>query len=358
MADEIFQTLKIGLRGHELALEEERLLSQYSPGGVILFRRNVADVEQVAGLCAAVHRLCQRTPLISIDQEGGTVDRLKRLLSATFSPAELAARGDPGIIRRFGRITGEMLAALGVNLNLAPVVDLRPVDADNALRGRCWGSSAEEVAERAGAFLGGLDEAGVRGCLKHFPGLGRAAVDSHHELPVVSAPLEELLNSDLQPYFSLAARAAAVMVAHCRYSDIDGDNGPPASLSPHIYRLLRERIGFAGVAITDDLGMGALDSYETMAERMILALDAGADILPICSDPQQIAEAFESLERIARERLVPEHRLREAADRVLAAKKGLAGGFEPDARLASRFAQLDEKLVRLRQELDADLDKR
>ena len=357
MADEIFQTLIIGLRGHELTPEEERLLSRRCPGGVILFGRNVESPEQVAELCAAVYRLCERRPLIAIDQEGGSVDRLRKLLSATVSPAELAKRGDPGIIRRFGHITGELLAALGVNLNLAPVVDLRTVNADNALRGRCWGSGAEEVAERASAFLGGLDEAGVRGCIKHFPGLGRAAVDSHHELPVVSAPLGELLGSDVQPYFGLAARAAAVMVAHCRYADIDGDNGPPASLSPRVYGLLREKVGFAGVAITDDLGMGALDGYETIAERITLALNAGADMLPICSNTQQVAEAFDSLERIARERLVPTRRLREAAGRVLAAKENFSDGFEPDARLAARFAGLDEKLVRLRRELDADADK-
>jgi beta-N-acetylhexosaminidase len=352
-----YQALLIGLEGHELSGEEEYLLSEYSPGGVILFGRNIGTAEQAAGLCAKVHELCELPPIIAIDQEGGLVDRLRRLLSTTISPVELATYGTPGEITRYGEITGCMLRALGINLNLAPVVDICLSSEDNGLQGRQWGVNSESVAGRAEAFLAGMTECGIPGCLKHFPGLGRARVDSHKELPVVTSSREDLLSIDMVPYRKLVAGVPVVLVAHCRYIYIDGEDGPPASTSPNIYRLLREEIGFEGIAMTDDIEMGALDVYPVFTDRLAAALNAGADLLPICNDPLRISAAFELLERIIDKQLVPKERLRDAAERVMSIKSKFVLPFSPDPHLTSRFAMLDEQLAELRRELTLDESK-
>jgi len=213
-----------------------------------------------------------------------------------------------------------MLRCLGINLNLAPVVDLDLVDAENSLRGRLWGGDPEIVSGHTTAYLDGLQSGGVLGCLKHFPGLGREPVDSHKELPVITAGLEELMSVDLVPFARLAPIAPAVMVTHCSYPAID-ESGTPASLAPAVYRILRDRIGFNGLAITDDLEMGALDAIGGWETKLAAALNAGADLLPICFHREVISDSFAILSRIASNGIVPAARLEEAIGRVLRIKE-------------------------------------
>lgn len=357
MEKRYYQTLMIGLSGAELTREEENLLSRFSPGGVILFRRNIAAPEQVAALCSRVHDLCRWPPLIAIDQEGGVVDRLRDLLSTTIFPHELTAKEDPGKMISYGEIVGQLLVSLGIDLNLAPVVDLDFSSADNALQDRYWGSDASAVSEAAGAFLKGLNAGGVKGCLKHFPGLGRANVDSHRALPIVQATLNELMDNDLVPFFNLAKDVPVVMTAHCRFVDVDGEKGPPASASPAVYRLLRQQIGFAGIAMTDDLEMGALDLYPSFADRMAAALNAGADMIPVCNDPRLISGCFPLLEKIVKSQLVPEDRMNEASDRILKVKDLFPGSLKPNKETPTVFSRLDQRLLRLHEELKADVEK-
>ena len=350
LLEKIYQLLLIGLQGPTLLPFEERLLRRYSPGGVILFGRNIVSASQVAELCARVYDLCETTPVIAIDQEGGRVDRLRSILMVALSPEDFSLGTGLLLVRRFGEITAGMLRSLGINMNLAPVVDLEIPATDNALRGRLWGSDPEAVVERAGAFLEGMKSESIIGCLKHFPGLGRARVDSHFELPSVTVGLEELRRSDLAPFARLAATAPAVMLAHCRYSAIDGGR-LPASLSPEAYRLLRDETGFAGVALTDDLEMGALSIFDSWEEKLAAAINAGADMLPICSNEMAIEKSFDILPRLRDRKVVSEVRLDEATARIELMKSTVLKRHLPVDNPDERLAILDERLRSLRREV-------
>ena len=356
LVENAHQLLMIGLQGHELTAREELLLGEYSPGGVILFGRNVKGAGQLANLCARIDEICEIRPLIAIDQEGGRVDRLRAILGTSLSAPEVAARGNAGVARRFGANAGAMLAALGVNLDLAPVVDLDLASADNSLRGRHWGRNAETVCELAGAFLDGLQSAGVLGCLKHFPGLGREPVDSHVELPTIDASMEELRAADLLPFMRLAGKARFAMVTHCAYPAIDA-SGRPASLSPAAYALLRGECGFGGVAITDDLEMGALDTFGGWEEKLTAAVAAGADMLAVCSDAEAIAAAFDILTGLATKGSPLEERVREAAARIAEVKAALPAKSSPAPDPGAEIARLDAELAELRREVTSDEQK-
>lgn len=348
--DSLYQILMVGLKGYELTPEEEVLFAERSPGSVILFSRNIRTVQQVAELCAALHEICEVPPLIAIDQEGGLVDRLRPFLPVTISAEELASNATLDQIRDYGRLSGAILATLGIDINLAPVLDLQYNDHDNALRTRYLGRTAEEVTARARAYLEGLNSTGVRGCLKHYPGLGHTMVDSHFVLPTNESDLDTLRAHDLQPYHELREMAPLVMVAHCHYPALDGPSPVPASLAPSAYRMLREEIGFTGVAMTDDLGMAAVGREYSLDAMIRLGLRAGADMLPFCNDLDAIRAAFDVLESVRSEGLVPEARIGEAVNRVLAIKENRQR-FKASPHLAEQFETEKERLVRLRLEV-------
>jgi beta-N-acetylhexosaminidase len=267
----VMKQLVIGFRGLEVTGEVARLLDEVKPGGVILFARNVESAEQVRTLTKALHA---RGIMVGIDQEGGKVNRLRNIV---------------GDIPRDGRAIGECLRDLGIDLNFAPVLDLES-DSDNALRERCWGRTPAEVIAGAGKFLDDLQFTGVTGCLKHFPGLGGATLDSHDDLPVISRDLTE----DLKPFAALLPRARAVMVGHGVYPLLDPKM--PASLSRRIVTgLLREELGFRGEVLTDDLEMGAIAAAMPFAEAVRAAAQAGADRLLVCHNEDRIMAAYETL---------------------------------------------------------------
>jgi beta-N-acetylhexosaminidase len=348
--DSLYQILMVGIKGYELTPEEELRFSERCPGSVILFSRNIRTVQQVSELCASLREICETPPLIAIDQEGGLVDRLRPFLPVTISAEELAAQADLDQIREYGRLSGAILATLGIDINLAPVLDLKLNDHDNALRTRYLGATAEEVIQRAGAYLDGLNSTGVRGCLKHYPGLGHTLVDSHFVLPTNESDLETLRANDLAPYRALRDQAPLVMVAHCHYPALDGPRPVPASLAPAAYRLLRGEIGFTGVAMTDDLGMAAVGREYSLDAMIRLGLRAGADMLPLCNDFDAINASFDVLESVRSEGLVAKERIDEAVARVLASKRDQPA-FETSARTVELFEEYKEELVRLRLEV-------
>jgi beta-N-acetylhexosaminidase len=189
---------------------------------------------------------------------------------------------------------GSALRALDLDVDLAPVVDLDRGAQSNALDGRYFGASAREVTLRARAFLDGLHRAGVAGCLKHFPGLGGATRDTHHEMASVACDAIEL-EADLEPFRRLGSRADAVLIGHALYPAID-DTGLPATLSARLAtRLLRRGVGFRGLAICDDLEMRALDAWGELPRRSARALAAGCDWLPVCSRIDRLPEVAAAL---------------------------------------------------------------
>ncbi len=324
--------LAVGVPGTSLTSETARVLSRLQPGGVILLGRNIEEARQLAELVGAIRRAAPQA-LLYLDAEGGRVDRLRGVVGPA-PGGEVLARNPPRLAQRSGRWVGAALRCFGFDVDLAPVVDLDYGFADNALDRRYLGSTPPAVTARARAFLAGLQAAGVGGCLKHFPGLGRAGEDTHFEGTVIAAS-EADLAPDLEPFRRLAKEADAAMVSHAIYPAID-PGGRPASLSPEIAgRLLRRRLGFRGVACSDDLDMHALDAWGDAAERATESFAAGCDVVFLC---QSLDAAVEAARRMARPGLAA--RREEAAQRLARfrrrlgslRKKATISGLEAVAR--------------------------
>lgn len=257
--------------GFEPSPALERFLLEARPFGVLLFDRHLKSEGQVQELNAWMRSILPGLN-IALDQEGGRVSRLKTL--GFDFPGASALDSDPERAMALGSETGEALARLGFNVDFAPVADLGPVEQGTGLEGRVFADDPESVAACCASFLEGLAASGIRGCLKHFPGLGGSRCDSHKSLPYIGGGVEAR-REHLVPYQILAPITPFVMMAHGRY-DIFEDPAP-SSLNPEAYDLLRD-LDFAGQSITDDLCMGAVASEGTLAERVAKAMQAGADI--------------------------------------------------------------------------------
>jgi len=275
-----------GLSGLTVTAEEAAFFRDVDPAGYILFAHNCGDPDQLKRLTADLRDLHGRADLpILIDQEGGRVMRMKppvwpalpaggafdRLYQAAPSSAIEAARMN-------ARAIGLLLASHGINVNCAPMLDVRQPDADQIVGDRAYGSEPMQVAAIGRAVLDGLASAGVVGVVKHMPGHGRATVDSHKELPRVSASADEL-DVDLEPFETLRD-APMGMVAHILFEAWDADH--PSSQSRFVIEeIIRKRIGFSGLLMTDDIGMEALSG--SPGERSSAALEAGCDLTLHCS---------------------------------------------------------------------------
>jgi beta-N-acetylhexosaminidase len=330
--------LVVGLGGMELTGQERAWLSLVRPAGIILFRRNIADARQTRALLNEATGLGAAHGLRCVDVEGGTVDRLRDAL-APMPSAQAVARaahlptlstekenagpstslrsaqddGAPRLPRSqsrglghpemsgaaFAMEHGELVAravkAFGFNTTLAPVLDLGLPDSAEVMGTRAAGATAAEVVEYAHGFLSGLAAQGVVGCGKHFPGLGGGTRDSHLETPAIRRSGRELWRDDLAPYRELRGELPMVMVSHAAYPETPGKS-QPASVSHYwIERVLRKRIGYRGIAFSDDLEMGGILRFMPMEEAVVAAVRAGMDLLEICHRPELILRAFEAL---------------------------------------------------------------
>ena len=285
----------VGISGPALLPSERRLLGSLPPRAVILFRRNLESVEQVRALTAELARLAGE-PWLCVDEEGGPVDRFRDLFGSLVSFRGAAAR-DLG--RRAGELAGEACQLLGFTVDLAPVVDRQmPGASERVLKDRCASEDPAAIARAAADFLSGLASRGVGGCVKHFPGLGRADLDTHKELPRVPDDAEQE-RRDLAAFEGTMDAAGAVMISHAA-----GPDGRPASLDARkIQGVLRRRLGFSGAVFSDDLEMGALSAFGDLPERCALAAEAGCDLLLLCSRIDLYAACVEEVERsVARQR--------------------------------------------------------
>ena len=316
----------MGIKGPQLLEEEKTLIERERISGVVLFTRNIQSLEQVFGLCQQIHALKPR-PLIAVDREGGEVDRLKHLpdFPAWPRPTDIARACSLEEIEQTAFYMARDLRALGVDINFAPSVDV-PVVPTPLLKGRTWGADPAEVTAKARAYMKGFKRAGIIGCAKHFPGHGGVKEDSHSTLPVDNQTYKQLSWSALVPFRDLArADCPMIMTAHILYPRVDP--AQPATLSARFLQdILRKKIGFKGLIVTDDLDMKALHTKDLLLpELMAQSLKAGADILLKCEWMQNTTKVLE-------------HTLR-------AFKK--AGGEEKD--LLARRARLE----RLRKNLPA-----
>jgi beta-N-acetylhexosaminidase len=352
------QLFFIGIPGPVLDQPTERLLTELTPGGICLFARNIKSPQQTRELLDGIRNLLPFEPFLSIDQEGGRVDRLRRIVSPMPAANEFAKSEE---VEEFARINGRVLRLLGFNMNFAPVVDV--VDdsresATNGLYSRAYGRSSRQVTDLAGTFLNTIQSEGIVGCIKHFPGLGGSSLDSHDELPSVLVEREEFVDTDLVPYREMIASESAkmVMVAHAAYPLLDlqetDQDGRllPSSLSFHIVtKLLREKIGFGGVAITDDLEMGAIVKNYGIGEACKMAINAGNDMVAICANQDAVREGYEFVLHAARNGTITKVRIDEAVSRIQALRAALSAPLPFDAdRLAKLSAEIADLELQLK----------
>jgi len=293
----------VGIAGATLLPEERDILERDPPRAVILFRRNVESADQLRDLTEEIHRL-PGSPLLCLDQEGGPVDRLRDILGPSISFRDAARLG---LARQAGELQGEACARLGFDVDLAPVLDrLLPGASERVLKDRCASADPGEIASASADFLRGLASRGVAGCVKHFPGLGRADLDTHKELPLIPDDAAEE-ERDLAPFRATMEEAGAVMVSHAATRQ-----GRPASLSPEIATdLLRGTLGFTGAVFSDDLEMGALSAFGDLPERCAQACRAGCDLLFVCSRIGVYPDCVAAVEKE-----VPLERRKQAAARL------------------------------------------
>ena len=319
--DQVGQLLILGFDGVEADDNLRALLTELRPGGVILFTRNIVDARQTHTLLSE----CQRsvaTPLFRcVDLEGGTVDRLKSAIAPAPAVADVASTGRRTFFRRHGQLIGQEVRALGFNTDFAPVLDLGLPVSRTVLGPRTVSADPKKIVAYTRAFLRGLKEARVLGCGKHFPGLGEANLDTHHELPSVLKPWRRLWDEDLVPYRALARQLPFVMVAHADYPGLTQDRVPASLSARWIGEILRAKIGYRGLVISDDLEMGGVQAAGPIEQVAVETVRAGADIFLVCHKEELVRRAFTAV--LVEAVRNPEFRARveESAARVLAAKK-------------------------------------
>lgn len=363
LEQQIGQFLFIGLPGTELDQETRDLVTAVQPGGVIIFGRNVAGPEQLRSLLDGVRELVATPLLFGIDQEGGLVDRLRRIFTPMPSARTIRQHGDLAAARSLGRITGEALRMLGFNINFAPVMSIMTDDRDllsNGLYSRSFGRSPGEVLGYTTVYMRGLQGAGCLGCLKHFPGIGAGEVDSHEEMPVVRLSHDDLIAQDLAPYIELFQRrddrVRCVMVSHGGFPNIDireettGGLLEPASLNYNIVtKLLRQELGYKHLVITDDLEMGAITRHYEIGDAAVRATLAGEDMLLICASPERIRRSHEALLEAAKNERLSKERIQQTLHRISRTKAIVEDPLPLDL---DRFKALADEVEKLNSKLN------
>jgi beta-N-acetylhexosaminidase len=334
------QMILTGVPGYELDPESAALFRRVQPGGFILFGRNIQSASQLRKLIDDLRDISEIEPIITIDQEGGRVSRLRLIGNEPPNAQQLRDRNDVGLVRRHGEITGRLLRLFGFNLDLCPVLDISfDDDADNSLRGRCYGRNVEQVVRLAGAFNDGMRGEGILSCGKHFPGYSAARVDAHHDLPKIERSRAELDQEELAVFRQFVATVDSMMICHGWYPAFNAGKRP-ASLSREIVtQLLREEFGYAGLIMTDDLDMGAILNEYGLDETIRLAIEAGNDWAMICHRVAEIEKVHSILGTL------PATQIERARENVARTKKKLT---PPDEFSEVRFKEIDSEIWDLR----------
>jgi len=304
----------IGIYGKELTEESKRVLGEIRPGFVILFSRNVDTPEQVKKLTDDVSDYLGYRPIFAVDQEGGNVLRLKDGFSTLPSAMACAATGHPELIKGAVNAMSSELKAVGIDFNLAPVVDINTDPFNPVIGTRSYSDDVDAVVEFASSFLEGSKSARIMTCLKHFPGLGSVSVDPHYDLPVIEKSYNELYKFDLIPFRKL--NADALMPSHVYLHQVQKD-GLPASLSKEIINgIARESLVFKGLIVSDDLLMGGVSGFST-EDRIRLAFDAGNDVLVVCHEPDLQLRASKYFKEMIKEDRIIKNKFTKVLERIM-----------------------------------------
>jgi beta-N-acetylhexosaminidase len=293
--------LVVGLGDKELTAMERAWLKLIRPAGIILFRRNIVDRAQTRALLAEATSFCTPHCGAFVDVEGGTVDRLRDVLAPIPSVQAVAqaarATGRAALQREHGEMVARAVKAFGFNSSFAPVLDLALPESRGVMGTRCAAETGAGVVAYAREFLASLAAQGVVGCGKHFPGLGGGTLDSHLETPKIERAWYELWQQDLEPYRALRDELPMVMVNHAAYP-LTADPKRPATVSKFwMQTVLRKRIGYRGMVVSDDLEMGGVTKFMPIAEAAVATVRLGADLALICHHPEPILQVYEALIR-------------------------------------------------------------
>ena len=321
LRQQVGQLLIMGCGGTTMSARLRSMLGTMHPGGIILFQRNIEAAAQTHALLREVQKVVSTPLFLCVDMEGGTVDRLRDVVAPTPAVAEVAVTGSKKLFRKHGRIIGEEVRALGFNTDFAPALDLQFEPSKNVLTSRTVSADPKETILYAREFLRGLSESKVLGCGKHFPGLGEANLDSHNELPLIDKPWKRLWNEDLLPYRQLRRDLPFVMVAHAAHPQVTGDRTPASLSRKWMSEILRKKLGYRGLIITDDLDMGGVLAAATIEDAVVETLRAGADMFLVCQKEESVWRAFEAVYKRAESDQKFAKLVAEKSRRVLAAKK-------------------------------------
>lgn len=334
----IGQLFMVGFEGRSVSQDLAAFLTEYKPGGVILFARNLVSTEQIVELTNQLQACSPHAPLlIAIDQEGGRVSRLPDPFTIC-PPCEVLGRCNSSELAYAAAATVAMeLKAVGINMNMSPVLDVNSNPTNPVIGDRAFASTPGPVSELGLATVGGLQDHRVVACGKHFPGHGDTNADSHKELPVVTASRERLDGIELPPFRHAAGHGvAAMMTAHVLYPALD--ERLPATLSPTIIgTLLREDIRYDGVVLTDDLEMHAIIDHYGIEEATVRALLAGCDMPLICKDRDREVAAITGVEKAVADGTITRERLTVSLARIARLKQRFLTPYRPvsisDAKL-------------------------
>ena len=302
--EKIAQMLIIQYSGYTVSDKLLEEIKTVQPGGFILFANNISTYDNTKVFVETLQENSKIPMIMSIDQEGGKVQRMSELAEATYIPDmnALGSTKDYGLAQEVGAVMAKEMRTIGVNTVFAPVVDILSAKSKTVLGTRSFGSSAELVSNMAKSVAFGLEQNGVIATYKHFPGLGDTSTDSHKSLPVLNKTLDELKAKELVPYENAIKNGAKIiMVGHVAVPNVTGDN-TPASLSKVIVTdILREQMGYNGLVVTDALNMGAITNNYTQEEMYIKAVNAGCDLLLMPNDSKKAIETIR--ENISEERI-------------------------------------------------------
>ena len=321
------QLFMAGIAGMTLDASTRKLIEKFGINNFIYFKRNIDSPGQVKRLSKDLCQACKdnglRPPLIAIDQEGGSVARLPPPFSQFPDARVLAGSGEPEkALMDYARICAAELRSIGVNYNLAPVLDVCETGRDYFMERRSLGGNAKNVARLGSLVIREMQAKGIAACAKHFPGLGAAVVDPHNQLPLVTKHEPEIRRDDLPPFReAIDIGVASIMTSHTIYQHLDPEK--PATMSEKILTgLLRKELGYEGVVITDDLEMGAIVKEGDLGNAALQAFAAGADLLLICQSHEKVIDAL----------------------------KKTAAGINKNPELAIRMQESLERVRKMRQE--------
>jgi len=345
------QLLILGFDGLEIDSKLRTTLSTLQPSGVILFARNIEEPRQTWQLLRDSQALTRAPMFLCVDLEGGTVDRLKKVIAPAPSVEQVFATGTRKLFRMHGHILGLEARSLGFNTDFAPVFDLGFEASRSVLASRTASADPDEAIGYAREFLKGLKSARVLGCGKHFPGLGEGNLDSHHDMPAIQKSWRDMWAQDLKPYRELKNEIAFAMVAHAAYPEVTKDKLPASLSRKWMQDILRKKIGYRGLIISDDLEMGGVLSTGQIEDVAVATLRAGADMFLVCHNQELVWRGYEAVLRTAERDRKFAAQVERAAARVLTVKKRARElrGFsaEPKPRVIEKLQRIVNDFARI-----------